>query len=242
MQLFVWRWKGEDKIRYFAMTRLVMGNKPSGPISSVAVNETACLFDFEQLYPAAYDALANKSYVDNTFIVGPTVEKVRADIEETEFVAGKGGFFYKEWIVSGQDVPEQFIAVHLPNQIAADEETALGVDWDVPRDTLSVKVDVTKPAKKMKKKNKYSVNVSPANVVQISPHLTLRIALSIHAKAYDPLGLVLPCKMIGNLLLRLTIQVQRKEAHGPVLWDQVVDGDLARRWQDYFSMLVSLGM
>ena len=240
MQLFVWCWKGEKQLRHFAMTRLVMGNKPSGPISCVAVNETANLYDFPHKYPAAYDALADNSYVDNTFITGPTVEAVRADIAETEFVAGKGGFFYKEWIVSGQKVPEQVIAVHLPNQIAADEEKALGVDWDVENDELSIKVDVAKPPKKLKKKNEYSVQVSPGNTVQVSPHLTLRIALSVHAKAYDPLGFVLPCKMIGSLLLRLSIQVLKKEAQGPVPWDQVVDGDLLRRWSDYFSMLVTL--
>ena len=136
LQLFLWCWKGEEQIQHFAMTRLVMGNKPSGPFPSVAVNETASLFDFEEKYPAAHDALSNKSYVDNTFIIGPTIEKVRADINKTEFVASKGGFFYKEWIVSGQEVPDQLIAIHLPNQISADEEKALGVDWDVKNDTL----------------------------------------------------------------------------------------------------------
>ena len=93
MQLFVWRWKGEEQIQHFAMTRLVMGNKPSDPISSVAVNEKASMFDFEERYPAAHDALSNKSYVDNTSIIGPNIEKFRADIKETEFVASKGGTF-----------------------------------------------------------------------------------------------------------------------------------------------------
>ena len=240
MQLFVWCWKGEEKIRTFAMTRLVMGNKPSGPIACVAVNETAKLYNYEVEYPAAHEALTNNSYVDNTFITGPDITKVKADIAETEFVAGKGGFFYKEWIISGQDVPEQVIAVHLPNQISAEEEKALGVDWDVGKDTLAVKVDVSRPAKKLNKKNQFSVQVSPYREVHVFPHLTLRIALSIHAKAYDPLGLILPCKMVGSLLLRLTIQVLRKEAQGPVPWDEIIDGDLERRWSEYFTMLVSL--
>ena len=53
---------------------------------------------------------------------------------------------------------------------------------------------------------------------KVSPHLTLRIALSIHARVYDLLGMVLPFKMIGSLLLRLTMQVLKKETHGPVPW------------------------
>ena len=122
MQIFIWRWKGEEKLRYFAMTRLVMGTCPSTSISGVAVNETANLEDYNERYPAAYNALAHNSYVDNTMIMGPSLEKVKADIKETEFVAAKGGFFYKEWVISGQKVGDQVIAVHVPNQIAADQE------------------------------------------------------------------------------------------------------------------------
>ena len=48
MKLFVWRWKGEEKIRTYSMVRLVMGNKPSVPISGVAMSETAKLEDFER--------------------------------------------------------------------------------------------------------------------------------------------------------------------------------------------------
>ena len=240
MQLFLWRWKGEKQIRYYTMTRLVMGNKPSGPISCVAINETANLFDFASRFPSAHNALTNNSYVDNTFIVGPDIDRVRADICETELVAAKGGFYYKEWVVSGQKVGEQVIAVQLPNQIAPDEEKALGISWDVEKDLLSVKVDVTKPSKKARRKDMFVVDIGPNNVVQVRPILSLRSALSIHAKAYDPLGWILPCKMIGNLLLRLTIQVLKKDVQGPIPWDLEITGDLKQRWTRYFSMLIAL--
>ena len=93
MQLFLWRWKDEDCLKYYSLTRLVMGNKPSGPISCVAVNETAKLFDFQERFPAAYNALTNNSYVDNTFVMGSDLESVKKHIQETEFVASKGEFF-----------------------------------------------------------------------------------------------------------------------------------------------------
>ena len=240
MQLFIWRWKGESELKYYAMTRLVMGNKPSGPISCVAINETANLYDFASRFPAAHNALARNSYVDNTFVMGPDINKVKVDINETEFVAAKGGFHYKEWVISGQRVEEQVIAVHLPNQISADEEKALGVSWDVLKDLLSIKVDITKPSKKARKKDNFVVKFGPNNIVEVKPILSLRAALSIHAKAYDPLGLILPCKMIGNLLLRLTIQVLKKDIQGPVPWDIEITGDLQCRWTTYFEMLASL--
>ena len=129
--------------------------------------------------------------------------------------------------------------MHLPNQISADEEKALGLSWDVQNDLLSVKVDVTKPSKKARKKDIFLVKLGPNDIVEVTPILSLRVALSIHAKAYDPLGLILPCKMIGNLLLRLTIQVLKKDVQGPVPWDIEISGDLQHRWTSYFTMLVS---
>ena len=103
-----------------------------------------------------------------------------------------------------------------------------------------VKVDVTKPPKKSKRKNRFSVIISPVGGIEIKPKLTLRTALSIHAKPYDPLGLILPCKMVGNLLLRLSICVMKKEVQGPVPWDDCIVGDLEQRWIKYFEMLVAL--
>ena len=240
MQLFVWRWKGEEKIRTYAMVRLVMGSKPSVPISGVAMSETGKLKDFEQRYPVAYEALTFKAYVDNIFHTGPSIEQVKKDIDEIEFVAAKGGFKFKEWIISGQDIPQQVISVHLPNQIAEDEERALGVNWDPKVDTLCIKVDVAKPPKREKKKNKFSVIITSLDTVQVKPILTLVAALSIHAKCYDPLGFVFPCKMIGNLLLRKSIQVLKKELKGPIPWDTEIVGSLADEWLLYFSQLVTL--
>ena len=240
MQLFIWRWKGEEKIRTYSMVRLVMGNKPSVPISGVAMSETAKLEDFEQRYPIAYQALTNKAYVDNIFHTGPTLEKVLSDIEEIEFVASRGGFKFKDWVISGQDIPQQIISVSLPNQIAEDEERALGVNWDPKSDSLSIKVDVSKPPKREKKRNKFTVAVTSLDTVEVRPVLTLLAALSIHAKCYDPLGFVFPCKMIGNLLLRRSIQVLKNEVKGPIPWDTEIIGSLADDWLSYFSQLVAL--
>ena len=72
MQLFVWKFKGEDKLRTFCMTRLVMGNKPSTNISIVAVQESTDL--------------------------GILLRKIQG----VERVAGAGGFKFKEWMIPGQ--------------------------------------------------------------------------------------------------------------------------------------------
>jgi hypothetical protein len=43
-------------------------------------------------------------------------------------------------------------------------------------------------------------------ILHPSLKLSLRICLSFHSKAYDPLSLVFPTKMIGPLLFRKTLQ------------------------------------
>ena len=133
-QLFLWQFKGEDTVKIFCMTRLVMGNKPSGNISIVAVKETAKMNDFEKRYPIAYQALTFDSYVDNVFLTAPDAATLLSGIKEIEMVAKQGGFKFKEWIISGEDIPEQMVSIKLPNAIAPEEKKALGVFWDVRED------------------------------------------------------------------------------------------------------------
>ena len=252
------------------MGRLVMGNKPSSNYSQISLKETTKLKDFPSRYPTAEKALTQDSYVDNTFVTAPNIEKLHQNIEEVETVAKEGGFFYKPWIISGEDVPHQIIGVQLPNAIAADKEKALGVGWDVKEDKLYIEADIsignkknqetisllpqlgiatdasymeeTEPLLFSKKDHSeaspfYSdsstsldpllfskdthtevssfyldtSSTSPGanNKVSASQFLplklTVRICLSIHSKAFDPLGLVLPTRMVGNLLFRETL-------------------------------------
>ena len=126
MQLFIWRFEGEDMIRTFCMTRLGMGNKISSNFSIIAVNETAELEDFPVRYPDAHKALTEDTYVDNVLVVKSSLEEIKAVIEQIEFVSARGGFYYKPWIISGQNVPHQVIPVALPNAVLIDEEKALG--------------------------------------------------------------------------------------------------------------------
>ena len=78
-------------------------------------------------------------------------------------------------------------------------------------------------------------------IIQIKPALTLRIGLSLHAKAYDPLGLVLPTRMIGNILFRKSLQRLRRKKKGKVNWDEKIeDEDLQQEWFSYLDMLTQL--
>ena len=255
MQLFVWKFDGEEKIRTFSMTRLVMGNKPSANLSIIAVRKTAELENFSEQYPIAFKALVEDSYVDNVFITAPDIDKLSFGIEEIEFVGKKGGFRFKEWIVSGQKVPQQVIGIQLPGAVTPDEEKALGVHWDVEKDELFIDPDLTSGGKKGSVK-------TPAHVHKdgpfdeenpsfgLPPTLTLRICLSLHARAFDPLGLVLPTRMIGNLLFRNNLQFlkrdncendkKKKDKKSLIPWDEEVGSQFRIQWMQYFQLLRKL--
>ena len=131
MQLFIWMFEGEDEIRTFCMTRLGMGNKISSNFSIIAVNDTAELVDFPTRFPDAHKALTEDTYVDNVLVVKPTFEEIKITVEQIELVSAKGGFFYKPWIISGQNIPHRVIQVTLPNAISVDVEKELGINWHV---------------------------------------------------------------------------------------------------------------
>ena len=80
MQLFLWQFPGDSTVRVFCMTRLVMGNKPSGSLSLVALKETAGLRDNSERYPAAHEAIMYDSYIDNVFRTAPNMKTLKADI------------------------------------------------------------------------------------------------------------------------------------------------------------------
>ena len=245
-QLFVWQFRGEKKLKTYAMTRLVMGNIPSTNISLVAVKETANFVDFKTTQPVAHEALNKNSYVDNVYLTAANHEELEKGIKEIEFVAAKGGFKFKEWVRSGQDVPEQVVSVKLPDAI--DEEKVLGLYWDVQKDQFYVKFAMREADKKFLEEGGLAVDdetsladASSIPIVKsVALKLTLRIALSLHAKTHDPIGLVLPTRMIGALLFRESLQLIKKGVKGKIPWDQTLPEDLIVQWVVYFEMLVKL--
>ena len=74
----------------------------------------------------------------------------------------------------------------------------------------------------------------------MKPKLTIRMSLSFHAKVFDPLGLVLPTRLIGMLLFRTSLQEMKKELKGRIPWDKHLKGDLLAQWLKYFEMLLRL--
>ena len=243
MQLFIWKFLGEDKIRTFAMSRLVMGNKPSSNISIIALKETTKLKDNASKFPNAYEALNDNSYVDNTFIGADTLEELHAKIVETENIACQGGFFFKPWVVSGMEIEDQLIGA--AENVSESVEKALGVQWMVRSDMISVRVSLELGNKRSPKAVSLVPQLGldcrcPELIRNPGIKLSLRICLSIHAKTFDPLGWFLPTKMVGNLLFRETLQYLNSNSKGPIQWDVELSDKFVQEWESYFRMLHSL--
>ena len=198
MQLFVWNFKGEDKVRTFCMTRLVMGNKPSTNISIVAVQKSTELEDFPESEPEACEVLKKDIYVDNVFVTAPDMETLLRKIRGVERVAGAGGFKFKEWMIPGQvSDGEKLVSLQGYEEI----EKALGLYWCLINDEVFVKLVLSDEDTQLM--DQLGGNDTPAVDQlprEVKPKLTLRICLRFHMKIFDPLGLVMPTKMIGNLL------------------------------------------
>ena len=85
------------------MVRLVMGNLFSLTISVVCLHKTVELGDNQEKFPAAHKAIKEDGYINNNFLTVPLKEELKKKIEELELVLAQGGFFYKPFIVSGED-------------------------------------------------------------------------------------------------------------------------------------------
>ena len=237
MQLYIWKFTGEDNIRIFAMSRLVMGNKPSANCSQIALKETAYLNNNDINYPKAKLALTEDSYVDNTFTMANNIEDLKKNIEEIEIVAKEGGFNYKPWIIGGQSISQEHpLPTRTQELETSQEEKALGIHWNVEQDNLFIKGESIS-------KNK---SCAPFINFQENPKLklSLRCCLSLHSKPYDPLGLILPIKMNGNILFRQTLQFlsttkrsKPKTKTNNLPWDEEITEPLKEKWLSYFSML-----
>ena len=103
-------------------------------------------------------------------------------------------------------------------------------------DKLYVKAELEKLSKKIKYNAQVmQVLVEGDKLISIKPHLTLRVCISLHAKPFDPLGLVLPTRMIRSLLFRDILQSFKKEwKTSKIPWEDEIPGDLMDKWMDYF--------
>ena len=111
----------------------------------------------------------------------------------------------------------------------------------VERDLLQIKPSISYGGNKRKGEQISLLPVLSNISKAIALKLKLKDCLSAHASCFDPLGLVLPVKMTGNLLFRASLQILRLESGVKTIpWDAIIPQTLLEHWLSYFSMLDGL--
>ena len=215
-------WRGLDSnssCDTYVMTRVNMGDRPAGSISTEALYKTAERFGED--CPRAAEMIKVGSYVDDLLDSVPSKEEAISLSEGCENMLKKGGFKIKFWVKSG-DVVEDEDGI----------TTILGICWKSEPDTMVFSTSLNFSPKK------HGVHVEPDLLESEVPggipsNLTKRMVLSQMMRIYDPMGLVCAFTLKGKMLLRETWEKK-------LGWDESLPDDLRGRWVHFMCILYDL--
>ena len=218
---FLWRGlESSSTCDTYVMTRVNMGDRPAGAISTEALYKTAEKFGAD--CPRVAEMIKLGTYVDDLLESVASKEAAKSLSEEGEAMLLKGGFSIKFWIFSGDKVEED------------DGVTViLGVCWNSEQDTIVFNSSLNFSPKK------HGVHLGPDLKPHEVPHsipvkLTKRIVLAQMMRIYDPIGFVCAFILKGKILLRETWE-KRLE------WDEPLPEDLRSKWVEFLCAVYDLG-
>ncbi|XP_058828323.1 uncharacterized protein LOC131688174 [Topomyia yanbarensis] len=163
-------------------------------------------------YPLGGPALRKGYYVDDFIAGAQSVEEATQLRSELNELLSKGGFSLRKWtsnklqVLQGLSADE--IGTHSSLKFDKDETVkALGISWEPQRDILRFDTNISQKGK-----------------------LTKRAILSKISQLFDPLGLIAPVIIRGEILM----QHLWLESYG---WDDEVPENIATKWKRYSEQL-----
>ena len=221
MHRFLWRsCQSDKKPEVWVITRVNLGDRPSGTIAIAAKNNTAHMF--AHIDEEAATMIIYCSYTDDLInsISGDIQEALRLS-SKCEEILDKGNFKVKCWTYGGRLVP--------PEYKKKESQQVLGLFYRATDDVIHF------PAKINFSEKRRNVPIGPNLRAEEVPlgipdGLTRRIVLSQVMGIYDPLGLLSPLVLQAKLLLRQTWQ-------GKLGWDEAMNRTLVGEWKTFFSSL-----
>ena len=237
---FFWRNNQKEPIKEYRHSSLPFGLK----ISPFLAQQTLIMHatKFEQSHPQEAALVINRRYVDDLVSSVPTEKAAVNIIHNIQAIMATGGFELKKWVSNSAPVmqslaPEDRLPIKTLtfNDSAEELEAvgALGVQWQVAEDTLSIKIPAT----------------------QMQTNLTKRQIASIIASIFDPLMLLAPFTITGKRVLQKVWQLHgeaaeqaKQQGTSPqdILrlrskqWDQQVPSPLAQEFEQWRQQLQSL--
>ena len=221
MHRFLWReCDSTRKPDIWCITRVNLGDKPSGTIAITAKNNTAHMF--AHICPEAAAILIYFCYTDD--IIASIPENLAKAIflsSKCEEILKKAEFTIKEWFFAGRDVPLEYIKKEL--------KQILGLWYNLPRDCIFFPVKLNFSPKRRNVPT--GPDLTRADLPQGVPlGLTRRIVLQQVMAVYDPLGLLAPLVLQAKLLLRDTWLLK-------LGWDDVLTPHMVSEWRKFFFSL-----
>ena len=202
----------------YVMTRVNMGDRPAGTISTEAMYLTAEMF--QQSHPKAAVFLRSGSYVDDLLESVSDMLVAESLTNEAESLLNKGGFKIKYWLKSGESLEGDGIT------------EVLGLSWIPQSDCI-----IFCPGLNFSPKKKGVHTLPDLTAAEVPSHipanLTKRMVLSQVMKIYDPYGVICPFTLIGKILLRETWEIK-------VGWDDPLPDVLKNRWVLFLCSIYDL--
>ena len=242
-------WRELDSSRppdIYAVTRVNMGDKPAGTISTEALYRTAEMFQNDS--PSAARFLKESSYVDDLLDSVGSKQVALMLAYEVETLLQKGGFKVKNWMFSGENIPrsgEELLnnnrqvdnAYNSTSTVdllrnSCDKVRVLGVGWKPETDVLvyNVSLNFSKKRKGVRTEPDLQLSDIPAKVPLT---LTRRIVLEQVMGIYDPLGILCPFILLAKQYLRQTWLLK-------LAWDDPLPSELYDKWVAFFTMMFQL--
>ena len=214
----LWRDMQTNKTpKTYGIATVTFGDKPAAAISSVAMRETAEIF--EHTSNEAAEKIQNDVYVDDITTGDDSKEKVEEHKKNITNVLEKVGFYIKGFVASGDESEESRLLLG-----TGEKGRVLGICWDPSLDEFNVRtrINLSKKYKGARTASDLKYEEIP-QIIEMKP--TRRILLGIVNSCYDPLGLLAPITIQMKIEMR---KLYNKEIN--LGWDHPVPPHLKQYW------------
>ena len=187
------------------------GERPAGCAVTTCLRNTAK--KYEPLSPKAAETIANDAYVDDAITGEKDVEQAKQLIEDIKKITAPGGFIWKSFTITGDQVKDQdILGENLGSKV-------LGIKWSPKDDTLVFKTVVNPSSKRRGKKTGDDWNIE--DIERESSQLTRRKLLRVVNSIFDPLGLLSPYTVLLKIGMKLA------NGYG---WDEKLSEEVTETW------------
>jgi hypothetical protein len=220
-------WRGGDtsaEMKVYITTTVNFGDKPAGCIAIVAARETAAM-DGSEFSEAAW-FLQNRTYVDDATAGADSMDHLRTLSGEMEAVAKRGGFEFKETLMSGDKEDEN-----------GEPHKVLGLIWETEADRLREDIKLNLGAKKAGLHLMENIELDEEPEKALPEVITKRELWRVAQGQYDPLGLLCVFTIRFKILMRSIVEETSQKVTS---WDDPAPAGTNEEFQKVVSHLGEL--